>query len=199
MLCYAHHTCSYDLSPWNPITPSLAVFPVLSLSSPWLTPSTTRSLYLPLPINHFAHPPHLLPLWRSSGCSLYLKVCFCFFCLFISNPLLQPCWVICHCCPETGSISHLLSTLLLWGLLRVFLLQEFSDFILSSLEQHILNFNRHMNHLGALLKTHILTQEVWSEVWDVPFWRALGWWWWWMLPSRVTQSNKTVVMHSLIW
>ena len=77
MLCCAHHKCGHHLSSY--LYCSITMFPVLHLSSSWLTYSITGSLDLPFPFTHFVHPPsfsnHLL-------CSLYLWVCFCFF-LFI--------------------------------------------------------------------------------------------------------------------
>ena len=57
LLCYAHRKCRYGLSPHDTITMPVAVFPMLCLLFPWLTNWITGSLYLPLPITHFAPSP----------------------------------------------------------------------------------------------------------------------------------------------
>ena len=54
MLCSPK--CGHHLSPYNTITIPLTLFPMLCLLLSWLTPSITRSLYLPLPFTHFAYP-----------------------------------------------------------------------------------------------------------------------------------------------
>ena len=60
----------------------LTVCRVPYLSSPWLTPSITGSLCLPLPFTHFAHPPSLSPL--TTRRSLFSAFVALFLLLFVT-------------------------------------------------------------------------------------------------------------------
>lgn len=75
LLCYAHHECSYHLSPQNPVTVSLILFPIpYSVTFiAWLIYFINGSLYLPHPFIYVACPPPP-SLWQPSVCFLYLYV-----------------------------------------------------------------------------------------------------------------------------
>ena len=82
VLCCVHLTCSYHLSPCNTVTIPLTLFPMLCLSSLWLTHSITGSLYFPLPFTHFVQPTLPFLLATISLFSVFMGLILLFVCLF---------------------------------------------------------------------------------------------------------------------
>lgn len=109
MLCCAHWKCGCHMSPYNTITVSLTVCPMLCFLFPWLTHSMTRSQLSPRYPHTFC-PPHplcsgnhqfIFSIYRSNST----------FCLFMYSCFRVYIWVKSNgICLSQSDIFHLAYT-----------------------------------------------------------------------------------------